>query len=153
MKWITPITLTALTLWLLPAAQAAPKLSAELGQRLEAEVATRAASLRGRYQRQPPSSANDALAKAPKRSSASRHLPARWPRRRRQALLVGQDGRETWTWVQAQVEASVPTVVAAGTHAVRLGDADVELWLPHHRQNFCGAALCRPSPSAQHSGR
>ena len=29
------------------------------------------------------------------------------------ALLVGTDGRETWTWVQAQVEASVPTVVAA----------------------------------------
>lgn len=44
------------------------------------------------------------------------------------ALLVATDGSESWTWVQAQVDASVPTVVAA--HALKrgttLGPADLD---------------------------
>lgn len=146
MKWITPITLTALTLWLLPAAQAAPKLSAELGQRLEAEVRHRAqlhsgADISVNHVR----ISNDTLAQGAKAIKRV-ELPTGEDglgRVAAKALLVGTDGRETWTWVQAQVEASVPTVVAARalTRGAQLSDADVELtMLPYHRQNFSEAA-------------
>ena len=54
------------------------------------------------------------------------------------ALLVGADGSETWTWVQAQVEASVPTVVVTRTlqRGSTLGTTDVTLtMLPVERQH------------------
>lgn len=58
------------------------------------------------------------------------------------ALLVAADGSETWTWIQAHVEATVPTVVA--THALVRGEiinaSDLEMtMLPVHHQNVTTA--------------
>jgi flagella basal body P-ring formation protein FlgA len=53
-------------------------------------------------------------------------------------LLTGKDGSEVWTWVQAHVDASVPTVVAARSleRGSTMGAVDLELvMLPVHHQH------------------
>lgn len=136
------MTLLLTTLVALPAAQAAPNLTRDLGQRLESEV---------RHRAQLPAQAevvvnqvrisNDVLAQGA-RAIRRVELPNGEDglgRVAAKALLIGNDGSEAWTWVQAQVDASVPTVVASRAleRGQTLSPGDLTLaMLPIHRQSL-----------------
>ena len=145
MNWKTLLTLLALLTWVSPVAQAGPNLTRSLGQQLEREVRHRADLhadadiIVGQLR-----ISNSAL--AAKATSIKRiELPVGEDglgRVAAKALLVGSDGVESWTWVQAHVDASVPTVVAARslTRGETISPADVEMtMLPVHRQNLTDA--------------
>ncbi len=125
-----------------PAAHAGPNLTQALGQQLEREVRHRAdlhADADIVVDRLRVS--NTALA-ANARSIKRIELPVGEDglgRVAAKALLIGRDGSESWTWVQAHVDASVPTVVAARSlnRGETIKRSDVALaMLPVHRQNL-----------------
>jgi flagella basal body P-ring formation protein FlgA len=148
MNWTTLPTLLAVLLWAIPVAQAGPSLTQSLSQQLEREVRHRAelhADADVVVDRLRIS--NSALA-ASAMSIKRIELPIGEDglgRVAAKALLVGPDGRESWAWVQAHVDASVPTVVASRSldRGQTITRSDVQLtMLPVHRQN-----LTEPSTS------
>lgn len=142
MNWTTLPTLLAILLWAIPVAQAGLNLTQSLGLRLEAEVRHRAglhvdAELFIEQLRV----SNSAL--AARATSVKRvELPVGEDglgRVAAKALLVSSDGSERWTWLEAHVDATVPTVVAsrALTRGETVTRGDVELaMLPVHRQSL-----------------
>ncbi|MDP6946154.1 MAG: flagellar basal body P-ring formation chaperone FlgA [Myxococcota bacterium] len=136
----------ALLLATAPTALAAPDLTGSLGQQLERAV---------RHRAQLGESADVhvaavRIASSPRGAQATSVKRIELPtgedglgRVAAKALLVGADGTETWTWIQAQVDASVPTVVATRTlqRGSTLGTADVALtMLPVERQRVTRVA-------------
>ena len=144
---MTRLTLILLVLsWACPAALATPDLTSALGDQLEREVRHRAELHADADVVVGQLRFSNTLMAQGARTVKRVELPVGEDglgRVAAKALLIGADGREAWTWVQAHVDASVPTVVAS--RSLKRGETitpdDVELtMLPVHRQNVTQAS-------------